>query len=113
MVNSPSPAAKRPRRRGLDKFPCYHGWHDAGYMCSAGCRDRVDTGEWRCVILPVYRDYLALQRCARLLGIYERWHIRAQLAADGPGRKGLWQLLSHQSHKLHRYIRSALRKAGL
>ena len=59
-VDSPSPAEKRPRRKGLDEFPCYHGCHDEGSKCSVGCRDRVDTGEWRCVVLPVYRANIAM-----------------------------------------------------
>ncbi len=44
----------------LDGFPCYYGAKD--YPCSAGCRDRVATGEWTCSNLPIFRAHVATRK---------------------------------------------------
>ncbi len=67
MLRRAHKAHVAPTRAVLNELPCYHASHDPGYMCSAECRDRVDTGEWRCVVLPIYRENIKLRADMRKL----------------------------------------------
>ena len=90
--------AKRVRRT-LRDFKCAHD--SSGRGCGG------DKCGWAasCPNVDVYREYLALQRCARLLGIFHRWwHIIAQWRFRGEIAK---------KRRFRLYIRSALDKAGL
>ena len=54
----------RVKRRRREDFPCDH-WYMT--TCFEGC-----PGSDSCQLLVFQREYLALQRCARLLRVFER-----------------------------------------
>jgi len=101
-------------RKTLDEFPCYPGRHEEeNCMCGSGCRDRVDTGEWKCVVLPVFREHLKLERCARLLGIFDRrWASKLGMLIGMVSVDGT-VVYQRRWKRFHEYIRASLKQAGL
>lgn len=91
-------------RRKLEDFTCF----DLTSHCWDGCNGFDD-----CEIGEAYREYLKLAKCARLLGIFLRWK-DAMIYKQRLRGWEKWQPIAlRQSRRLHRYIRSALNKAGL
>ena len=95
------------RRRTFEDFECRFDERD---HCWEGC-DGFDD----CDVGAVYREYLALQKCARLLRVFEkRWIDSIEYAIEDPSSWiqgatawwGKWALFV-------RAIRAALREAGL
>ena len=104
----------RAKRRKLEDFTCF----DLQSYCWDGC-----DGFYDCDIGAAYREYLALQRCARLLGMFERY---LGSLVEGVARSmGSWMayhtfaggkaslIAADRLFRFRCYIRSALREAGL
>jgi len=100
----------KPKRRTLEDFTCF----DLRCHCHDACDGFMD-----CEIGEAYREYLKLQKCARLLRVFEkRWfgRCRAGLLAigqihnvEGDGGHARWMRFA----KFRAVIRDALRAAGL
>lgn len=107
MADSPCHAEKRsmlrPRRTQLEDFTCI----DTTSYCHDACDGFED-----CEIGEAYREYLDLQRCARLLReLDKRWLERlrkAFLSVTDPSFRD-WINLSELTGRIHQ----ALRNAGL
>jgi len=105
----------------LDAYPCPVG---IGLMCNAECRDAIDRCEATiCLWLPMYRQAVADHKCARLLRTFEvnlgttfersLADVISRIYRYGwPGLKE-WRRTLWQFTRLRRYIRDALREAGL
>lgn len=107
--------------RTLDAYPC--GNQDI--KCRKWCRDMVDAGTAGCHVLPIYRQAIADHRCARLLRIFEQWcafiielrldehmiRMREKIGFTAQYKSAKKQALRFK--RIDRYIRDALRGAGL
>ena len=64
--------ASRTRRRKLEDFDCINSLSALSDMCCFGDDCYMDD----CAVLPIYREYLALAKCARLLRVFMWWQKR-------------------------------------
>lgn len=99
----------KPKRTKLEDFPCCFVT-DPRCHCHEAC-DGFDD----CEIGEVYREYLALLKCARLLRVFEkRWGAKFSfLVCIGIGKNELLMRHEQQWEQLRTRIRDALRAAGL
>lgn len=92
-------------KKKLRDFECPYSEVDA-FVCSEDC-------PLGCESRDVYRKYLKLQRCARLLRVFvNRWHFGGRLIIQGDGHNAV-DVAWRRFGTFIDAIRSALREAGL
>lgn len=97
------------KRTKLDQFPCPRWSPYQRHGCEPGPACRVY--EDHCEYEEVYRKAVADHKCARLLGIFERWFAgTTDWAISAIPDEEPWR--DTQFERFRRYIRDALRAAG-
>jgi len=101
---------RRARKRlTLDAFPCPVG---IGLTCNAECRDAIDRCEATiCLWLPMYRQAVADNKCARVLLAIKRWwwdkHYWPDIFVGVRGDPGSMRIV-----RFRNWMNAALREAG-